>query len=427
MTTLKDLVCSEIQKPMKVGGFYNDESHEALPRDRAKVLAKKVSSTFHQSIKTASHFIVSNDMLEMIAPMVLKANKAQTFNAFCNARLPSDKVFVEWNYDYFYEYCLEKELIKASDSLSMIKEFQGNNRRVGYMCYNTSEHLLSDNRQYIRSDGGQHFSLRKGWFPFGTNNPREKFITTLCPFMDSVARDQSRHGIWMPTNVVETDMHSVMAGQGGCKTHINNEMIQEQIHTLFAPNPYSSLVDTKSKEFDQMISGGHDGTLVLAFSPFSISGSNDWTYQDGKDIIALSWTLSILTAVLSLLNHDWSTAKPTLLQGRKLGSQKEYTPYNSYYSVTVDLPREKALSRVRKAWKSVSRGVRQHGVRGHWRTYRDELGKVITSPVPEKGFILNPITGLFEKKSFISAHRRGNADLGVIRKDYVLDRNIKIT
>lgn len=417
MTTLKDLVCSEIQKPMKVNGFYVDESHDTLSRDRAKVLAKKMSSTFHQSIKTAPHFIVSNDMLEMIAPMVLKANKAQTFNAFCNARLPSDKVFVEWNYDYFYEYCLEKELIKASDSLSMIKEFQDNNRRVGYMCYNTSEHLLSSQKR----------GIKKGWFPFGTNNPKEKFITTLCPFMDSVARDQSRHGVWIPTNVVETDMHSVMSGQGGCKTHINNEMIKERIGNLFSPKPYNgTFINSKSTEFDQMISGGHDGTLVMAFSPFSISAKSEWTDQDSKDIIALSWTLSILTAVLSLLNHDWSTAKPTLMQGRKLGSQKEYTPYNSYYSVTVDLPREKALSRVRKAWKSVSRGVRQHGVRGHWRTYRDELGKVITSPVPEKGFILNPITGLFEKKSFISAHRRGNADLGVIQKDYVLDRNIKI-
>ena len=46
-------------------------------------------------------------------------------------------------------------------------------------------------------------------------------------------------------------------------------------------------------------------------------------------------------------------------------------------------------------------GKRLHQVRGHWRVYRDEHGD-------------------FVKRTWIREHRRGDAKLGVVLKDYVL-------
>jgi len=126
-----------------------------------------------------------------------------------------------------------------------------------------------------------------------------------------------------------------------------------------------------------------------------------WSVRENDHIRTYAWVM----AILSLMNYDWFVEKPksTGLLGVK-PRKACITPYDSHHRVELVLPKTRGHVVVSKQPKrKESYGVRLHDVAGHKRHYRDENGRVY-------------------KVVDVKPHRRGNAKLGVITKDYVVTK-----
>lgn len=112
-------------------------------------------------------------------------------------------------------------------------------------------------------------------------------------------------------------------------------------------------------------------------------------------LIRLSWE------TFRVLNYPWITKEQTRFERSKRGRSPKVTPRDSYYRCKIKLPKPDGVETRQLEPRDEAYGKRLHQVRGHWRVYRDEHGD-------------------FVKRTWIREHRRGDAKLGVVLKDYVL-------
>ena len=112
-------------------------------------------------------------------------------------------------------------------------------------------------------------------------------------------------------------------------------------------------------------------------------------------LIRLSWE------TLRVLNYPWIAKEQTRFEKSKKGRSPKVTPRDSYYRCKIKLPKPDGVETRQLEPRDEAYGKRLHQVRGHWRVYRDEHGD-------------------FVKRTWIREHRRGDAKLGVVLKDYVL-------
>ena len=104
------------------------------------------------------------------------------------------------------------------------------------------------------------------------------------------------------------------------------------------------------------------------------------------------------------MNYDYFVEEPQLSDPQGIKVKRNVTPYDSHHRVKLTLPKTKGRVIVPKQPKrKESYGVRLHEVAGHKRHYRDASGYVY-------------------KIVDIPPHSRGDAKLGVITKDYVVEK-----
>ena len=112
-------------------------------------------------------------------------------------------------------------------------------------------------------------------------------------------------------------------------------------------------------------------------------------------LIRLSWE------TFRVLNYPWIAQGANPIREIKEGRSPKVTPRDSYYRCKIKLPKPDGVETRQLEPRDEAYGKRLHQVRGHWRVYRDEHGD-------------------FVKRTWIREHRRGDAKLGVVLKDYVL-------
>lgn len=116
-------------------------------------------------------------------------------------------------------------------------------------------------------------------------------------------------------------------------------------------------------------------------------------------------TYAWVMAILSLMNYDWFVEKPKSVKLKGVKPRKgDIMSYDSHHRVELVLPKTRGHVVVpMQPKRNESYGVRLHEVAGHKRHYRDENGYVY-------------------KVVDVKPHKRGNAKLGVITKDYVVTK-----
>ena len=111
---------------------------------------------------------------------------------------------------------------------------------------------------------------------------------------------------------------------------------------------------------------------------------------------------TIVNCIISTLNYPWiSKEEVRYINGRKSVTPR-ILPHDSYYRCKINLPKPDGID-IRNDFpaREESYGVRQHQVRGHYRTFKNEDGS-------------------FKSRTWVQQFVRGNPKLGVIHKDYVL-------
>ena len=138
----------------------------------------------------------------------------------------------------------------------------------------------------------------------------------------------------------------------------------------------------------------------------------DWFYVQPQDDIEDGWFLGewfapfaqrLTMKIIEILNYPFIETKPASLnrnQGSK-GKRPNIKPFDSYYRCKILLPKPDGVEIKQPPCRDEAYGKRLHQVRGHWRIYKDEFGEI-------------------KRKTWIREHRRGDAKLGVVLKDYHL-------
>ena len=102
-STLKTIVAHALEKPLqrldsfkfqhlKTAGYTGELNWKGV-----KTGAKKFGPRWSRQVRNAKHFVITDELMEIVAPMVLKGNYRQFENAFQNSRIPFNSVFIEWN------------------------------------------------------------------------------------------------------------------------------------------------------------------------------------------------------------------------------------------------------------------------------------------------------------------------------------------
>ena len=117
------------------------------------------------------------------------------------------------------------------------------------------------------------------------------------------------------------------------------------------------------------------------------------------------YALEILS-LLSTLNFDWvvDDAEPSNV-GKRVKLEPD-APWNSHREIQINLPKDKGVEiALKKFYKPSPVGVRRHWVRAHNRVIRKN--------------------GVPVKVVRVGEHQRGDAKLGTVTHDYVLERDLK--
>ena len=144
------------------------------------------------------------------------------------------------------------------------------------------------------------------------------------------------------------------------------------------------------------------------FLPMSVQknvGKNriQYIYQEW---LSKKTALKILS-LLSTLNFDWIVdgAEPGKT-GQRVRVEPD-APFNSHSEIQINLPKEKGVELALKKFHRASPlGVRRHWVRAHNRVIRKN--------------------GVPVRVIRVSEHQRGDAKLGTVTHDYVLERDHKV-
>ena len=373
--TMCDEVLADLNKPKKrVSGFL-PKQFERLPQGKTVSYdGFDAAKRCYQEIRRASRYVISNDLLEYLVPIFCEMPADELVERIIEARLPHPNMWIEWN--EIKRQTLMREWAEENDYAANWTDPDELTPQVGYLCMETGT-------------PGDVCWLAT---PFGNASIYGDYTVvaphgfTVYPDLDSPLRKAialSEKGGEIMIEVRDRTADPVM-----------------QIVTAAIGHGYMK----GKKNFMTAISPSENIANLMSGLSSNQTFASEWLDQNhsGKDWIGLTQQMvggdaRFLIALLSILNYDWivkdevtATAAPRRIRHGKL------LPRNSHMTLSIDLPKAKGVTMLPAPYvEGASR--RQHEVRGHWRLHRT--------------------TG---KRSWVRAHKRGDAKLGVITKDYSL-------
>jgi|TARA_R100000482_G_scaffold31773_1_gene10333 hypothetical protein len=361
---LKQEVIHAIQKPyIRLGGL--EEFHHPKAW---KAHVKKMVRERTNRIQSSVTYEISNEILEYLEPQVEKGNQHQLYKAMLNARPRHFNQWIEFDLGHLYPgFGLTGFHVRESPEIAIINE---QNELIGKKrCERGDVYVIEHYHEEV----------------YGTRDE----TTTLFPAKTAVAL--------YPINVKT------------CLWSLSGQYIED--------NARGQVQTFKSRFFPLMFLGDHEATTSNDISGLLerwSGGFNDYVcdipenVNGGYEIVTGRINqnkYARLIAMMSLMNYDWFVEEPKVLgvQGKRL--KKEITPHDSHVRVKLTLPKTKGRVIMPKEPKRTEfAGVRQHDVAGHWRHYKDEHGYIL-------------------KSVYIKEHKRGDPSLGVITKDYVVEKD----
>jgi len=372
--------------------------HRGFELDKDKKRVKKLLKTRAIHLHKAVHYIVDNDVLDVIIPSLRKFNPRHFRNAFWNAIPPHDSMFIEWDAKYLGSKV--SNLPEASIKISGVwieKKAEAGNAVHTYKLYYADENNTCSLGSYFGSTAytqpenpiSKYLEKHKYWRSEFLEQDYRFLTSPVCfesneeetPLMSGVAGDYSR-------KVRETH-----ASTGVLRRDISKdeELIMQHIHKA-----YDELVDRDYLELmlDQPCSWMDEVNERSKADPETQSLSRGTRYISNP---YQRGYLAIATAIISLLNYDW-VIEETENKTTKLKYSRTKRIGDTYKRVRITLPKSKAVTAFNKPPKRPRPfGNREHEVRGHFRFYKK--------------------TG---ERVWIDAHTRGDANIGVVHKDYEL-------
>jgi len=352
-------------------------------QDKKKV--KEVLRNQARGMNGGTHYVLENDLLDVIIPSLRRGSIRQFVNAYWNARPPHKSFFVEWDHGYLLKQLekvserkkyLDDQTVLAGVSstyagpshLGTVRAGQGNNAE--------KEEVRIPCCQVVRFFTGQSQPLNEA-------RERKKALINLSPgeLHQFSSEDLEAHAEKFGWFSLPPDLFQV-----GIR-------LFQKWFQLDNIEPYDELVKVGAS----CLPSQHEACHFL-MSPYGTGApSHEHELFRGWEFVHFQ----VFIAAISLLNFDWVVNKEdgTVARGTK-SINTEAFPQNRYKRVTINLPKDKAIAEFHKQKIRTRKfGTADHIVRGHWRLYKK--------------------TG---ERVWIKEHHRGDEEFGTVHKDYVLTK-----
>lgn len=378
--TMCDEVLADLSRPRKRMLGFTASQVERLSDGRQRVYSgKKAAERCYKAIRGATRYVIDDDLLAFLVPLCAEINGRNLLAAITESRLPHPAVWIEWS--EIKRQTLMRKYAEDVGKTAMFAPLDDIMPNVGYLL---TEQDGEDNPTWWGEVfvNGQNTGVQARRVPDKTLLAPLAF--TVHPNLDSPLRDCIQIEQESPT--------SMEARIRDGYEHLSNDL---RMASAAIGKGYMMSRD----------SWPDAQSLMDIFSGLSCvqSYSSEWMNQRRSDRwVKLSDDLvngdaRFLICLLSVLNYDWIVkddveAKSAVRRMRR----GKVMPRSSHVTLRIDLPKARGVTMLPAApVDGASR--RQHEVRGHWRRYRK--------------------TG---KRVWVRSHKRGDAKLGVITKDYLL-------
>ena len=352
-----------------------------------KVGMKKITHDQPRKIANAVKYEITDEIIDYLRPSVERGNQRALATALFNAKPRHYNMWLEFRDPYSTQNGLVASHITTM--LSVMTDYGWSGSRQPY--------LGKPPRQWSKKvDPGKCFSFER----YYEVTPDHIQIDKQRRRDDGSLTDKSvskvRPLVGIDANSLLTDVWSeegpIMSWDPRNERQIASDLRVKSLMFLgdsegaFADDLREPILDRWGQGWNNLI---EDNPINLQKMVSEVDYKNK-----------MAWVI----ALLSLMNYDYFVEEPQVgqLQGAKV--KRNMTPHDSHLRVKLTLPKTKGRVIVPKqVQRSESYGVRQHEVAGHYCHKRDEHNNII-------------------KSWYRRPHTRGDARLGVITKDYVVEK-----
>ena len=356
--SLADETLAGLATPQKGLVNFVKTQKEILPNGTTKIYSGKRSTALaYQEIRNAHRYVISNDLMPYIVKLFQSIKSNKLCEAIIDARIPHNNTWIEWNEKERRRCVREFNIANGDATPEEYSEFS-----LDFYADGTGyllNHLNDDSFEWLAT-------------PFSKG---ESGITT-GPLGFAVYPN-------LNAPEIETDR--------------DKELAICSIGTTYFHNSKRWRTFLKNNDFENIISGLHiHQTRASEWVDHNGFKQGVW-HKSTKNLI--DGDARFLICTLMVLNYDWIIRDdfvPKKTDKRMIRHGKAFKR-NSHVTLTIDLPKIKGQEML-PHFPVEGGSKRQHEVRGHFVRYKKKPGKY-----------------------WRKAHIRGNAKLGIITKDYVLD------
>jgi len=328
-------------------------------------------------IVTSQKFVLSKSLIEH-AVHASMAKPEILFNMLERGIPPFNSLWIEWDETYRQQY-----LKKVHNSNNKEYDLDEKIMPVGYHIHKHNDDFIyslytkyeADNKKYMVSPNiGFTIDNEKGFDRFSGTQSHE----------EPMSEDDWSKASWQST--------SAYLGGWYVQDYMNNgtkkdkyylDLIRQRITTTQTASMHWSIPQNKFE--------------------------HGWSPNDMRNYMEVSYNVMtgdarFLIALLGLLNYDLISTE-TVIPPREIDhiSFGRKSPKNEYKIVTINLPKPRGKKVYARMFTGQGSPKREHWRRGHWRVLKNKENKIL-------------------KRVWIEQMKCGNAELGKITHDYVLNK-----
>lgn len=350
----------------------------------AKTLRRKTevlspTRNLQKRMRTATRFVLDDDFTRYAMEASMKASGQDMLNHYDQFRLPADNVWIEWD-----EHCRCEEMKKLTDEMG-----------IGMSKLVPSD--LADNVGYLFHESN-----------LNTGYEQESVLAHCAMDVDgslSLAPLALQFALLSKTSGYTLRNHKkfVESFSGSPATVIDAQLSRAEEISCTRDGLGSWWCAREEADYSQELSTLYNHIRLVQGQGMALYPPYHSPYTDEGMKKMSDWGLEMtrgdsrfLITVMALLNYDWIIKTPREGNGTRYRFGK-YHKGNAHIEVSLDLPKWRGVTITPKGFNEMAESNRrQHSVRGHFRKYRDG------------------------RRTWIKAHVRGDAKLGIITKDYRL-------
>ena len=343
---------------------------------KEKSRVKKVFKERARLLSATTHYVVDNDVLDVIIPSFKNKNRDRFIRqAFWEANPRHDNMFIEFDFEYLRKQFGESELL----------HYFNDSPKIGGIWISKPSHVKVSQVSPRESEDFR----ANGWKKRMVHDYRF-FYSSEDKFVDTASFVSTSAYITPDIPILKLSPSELEDEEETLNTYrfffsARNDVLSDD-DLLIVPHVVQRIDTCLDAEAAQLFITSRDQVKLQR---------DNYVYTEAQEGF-----MAIATAIMALMNYPWVVTDEEGVNNTHTKSVRTENIGDVYRTVKLTVPKEKAVLKFQKHIKRTRKfGNKEHEVVGHWRTYQ-KTGETI----------------------WIAPYTRGDAKLGTVYKDYEVKR-----